>query len=281
LSDTFSAQLSLSPSGVVCEIRPNAKSVKAKNRQSERSKRQVLEWLEEDYPAKAKRREPIQCPVCPCWPAGDEIESVKPFCEIDCIFQTANQYHSLCPCYANFGRFLPAVDCSTCADDFECKLLVIKAVKLLCQCISDSSCVPQKLARDCSKCLEKVLLLLSEKFPACVCKDLNSTDLYSCRPYCKFRLCEIYNRYKDSFASCRLPPLRVWQKLNLKPILPVCTCWKIGERMVCRETCVRQISEKYKKVYSESCPCNPKATYKIDDQFAWLFRCSRCCVRQK
>jgi hypothetical protein len=272
LCSTFTEVLSLNntiPSSAVSdsEVRHRPKAV-AVRRLREKSKHKVVAWLNSDCEKNKNDKKPaIPVFTCGCWPSATE-----PWCRTACPLQTASLYYSLCRCYHNKGLQVNAIECYWCCDDFYCKTLVLLAAKLPCRCANS-----EKYARDCPECVSEVELILSERFPACACKDSNSSNLYACRPYCEYRLNDIYKKW---FKSGNIPPLIVWQNSNLKPVLPVCICWEnSGQPLKCVPECSLQISEKFKSLYSESCPCNSKANYKIDDKYVWLFRCHRCKVK--
>jgi hypothetical protein len=243
-----------------------------------RSQRKVASWLDTKniasiYPT---------CPFPPC-------HELSPLCQPDCPYQTTELYSRRCECLSNSGKVVIAVECRKCQQDFQCKTLVIDSTLLKCTCFpfTPAYSFSERLARNCSKCIRKVKDLLLSNYappPACMCKNIYSTDLFKCRPECVYRINELYQLW---FPSDSKPMLYVWQShtQDSKMLLPVCKCWRPHESMVCLPSCSEQYSERYRDLYDNACPClasNPsKSFYAIDDRYVHLFKCWRCMLENE
>jgi hypothetical protein len=185
-----------------------------------------------------------------------------------------------------------AEQCKDCIEELRSKHCLLRALTLDCVCYkeyewklfkSDRSGVKRKILRhyqqkratECEKCIEHVKrLLLIGSYPACMCKDKNSKDLFTCRPFCKYRVNDVYNKDRTFFLDIEFR-LRLWQKPE-QLVLPTCECWVPYARAECIPECAVRISDSCYELYQESCPCNPQAIHKISDEYCWVYRCEKC-----
>jgi len=198
---------------------------------------------------------------CPCWTSTE-----FPYCRLTCEYKLS-PYLRTCGCGYNSS-------CADCLTHLECKLAVLNCLQIRCLCLNGES-----EASRCSKCRIKVIkTLATARYPTCSCKDIYSTDLNRCRPFCKTRLNDVYDNLFP--AGVTRPELRVWRTKDIKPVLPACECWT-KEKMVCSLSCKNQISTKLRILYQENCPCNQKnSIYQVCDAYCWLMRCFKCAPRK-
>jgi hypothetical protein len=194
-----------------------------------RSLRKTSAWL--DNPENTT----IAYPSCPCW-----VDPETPLCKPECPYQTAVLYTRRCECITNVGNQLSAVQCHKCLQDYHCKTIVIDAAFLKCTCLPVFPILRDgaKRARDCEKCIQKVKNLLVKRFatpPACICKNVYSTDLFKCRPECNYQISSLYQIWFPN----RKPCLYIWQNhsRDAKMLLPVCKCWIPHVSMTCHSGC--------------------------------------------
>jgi hypothetical protein len=227
--------------------------------------------------------------ICPCWPSL----SVR-YCRANCPFQTSKELEKLCYCSANNTNI--TANCKSCLSDFRSKRFLVRALTLECSCYDKFEYefqsrgknkrkyrvltpVNRLLARDCEKCIVYVKRLLDcGKYPACFCKDKNSTCLFVCRPYCKWRVNDIYKEWFSTTMDGDESILTVWQKPE-KIVLPTCSCWIPNVHVKCTAECEQQTSTVCSQLYYEACECKAsveKSPYKISDDYCWIYRCKQC-----
>jgi hypothetical protein len=224
---------------------------------------------------------------CPCWEySGFEI----PYCRIKCPFQLSQEYEKICQCDGKIESNLKrAFSCENCIRDIRCKYYLVRALTAQCSCLRTQFVYNSKKgkgrvkrasqavkARDCVKCIKYVKQLLKEgNYPTCWCKDKNSTNISQCRPYCRWRVNDIYKKWFWLLPEEQQPQLTVWQKAE-KSILPTCECWEPYRRAECTFLCKIQLSTQCYELYQESCACNKNALHKIADEYCWVYRCQKC-----
>src|SRR5262249_11949472 len=208
---------------------------------------------------------PHQQLKCPCWPSLD-----LPFCRTSCEYKIAPDLRK-CKCVESKKGY--EVTCTACIRYLECKIAVINAKKLSCLC-TDVNKDPSQ----CLNCRVKLIKLLAvAEYPTCVCKDIYSTEVNKCRPFCKIQLNKTYDQL---FSNSKPPTLTAW-KIYSKPVLPICDCWEPNKSAICTADCKKQLSVQLRTLYHESCPCNEKnSLYQIDDKYCWVFRCFKCKQRE-
>jgi hypothetical protein len=257
-------------------------------------KAKVEQWLLDGYsdecePLDSKTDETIIIDElqCPCW-----ISPLYPYCRTNCMLQFSKEYEEICQCSKSdiSSAVVKAKSCDRCIEELRSKRFLVRAITLQCSCYRDyeyklvrrdRSGVKRKLfariarreARSCSRCVLQVRRMLeSGNYPACICKDKNSTDLAHCRPFCRWHVSEIYAEW---FRERPMPLLTVWRKASQK-VLPTCECWEPFVRAECIPSCSRQLSKICSALYEESCPCKPNAVHRISDEYCWVFRCASC-----
>jgi len=226
---------------------------------------------------------------CLCWNAE------YTYCRIDCMLQLTQENKKLCQC--NRGSLNSAViakDCASCQQELRSKRNLVIALTQSCHCSRDNYRVVKrsgdwlkvtirnggKKASECETCRGYVEFLLEgANYPACNCKDKNSTDLLRCRPFCKWRVNDFY---RDWFERRRekLPKVTVWKKAE-QQVLPTCECWEPFKRAECLPDCSKQLSQQCYALYEEACPCNMSAIHKIADEYCWVFRCAMCSLNSR
>jgi hypothetical protein len=220
---------------------------------------------------------------CPCW-----VSEEYPYCRANCVLQLSAEYAKICQCNkTETVQAVTAAECAQCLRELRSKRFLVRALTLECDCdpVYEYKVSSRKshrhlrftrinktvLARECKKCISRVHKLLEiGQYPACICKDKKSTEIYHCRPFCSWQVNAIYN----DWSQC-LPPVTIWKKAD-QQVLPTCPCWEPHIRASCTDDCSTQLSEICKELYAESCPCNPRAVHRIADEFCWVVRCRRC-----
>jgi hypothetical protein len=261
-------------------------------------KDKVSKWLNEQVDSKfgdsESESESDYCEeelkfYCPCWPSPE-----IPYCSESCLLKTSSELEKFCDCCGISSSNFRAKDCKKCFNKFRSKQFLVRALTLECCCYNhfEYRILPKRrrsvdkskiitrvnrtLARDCDKCIALVKRILdSGKYPACVCKSTDSTNLFVCRPYCEWRVNEIYNRWFDTSTQESESVLTVWQKPE-KKVLPTCECWVANKSVTCKPECTKQLSTVCAELYEESCACKLHSEYRISDEYCWVFRCSKC-----
>src|SRR5439155_19635791 len=125
------------------------------------------------------------------------------------------EYNSFCTVHEEcLGE--PVINCDSCIRDFWCKVNLIEALTLKCDCDNDIM-----YAKHCDNCYLDLKNYLIPAFPACIChegrtiNDDEGDSYFYCEPDCTLRLEDLlvkwYFTYKEKECYGYTPYLHIWR----------------------------------------------------------------------